>query len=97
MTGSVAYARAVDESLTADELLYDASGRRLDSGEAGVRASLAWLRCVQIRLRAEAARQGRWQGALCSAGEAKDPEICQALRTAFAPVHLSALPATYLQ
>ncbi|MBR4039675.1 MAG: hypothetical protein IKJ11_06190 [Clostridia bacterium] len=92
MTGSVAYARAVDESLTADELLYDASGRRLDSGEAGVRASLAWLRCVQIRLRAEAARQGRWQGALCSAGEAKDPEICQALRTAFAPVHLSALP-----
>ena len=92
MTGSVAFARAVDESLTDKELLYDACGRQLDSGDEGVRASLAWLRCVQIRLRAEAARQGRWQGALCSVQEAKDPEILEAIRTAFAPVHLSALP-----
>ena len=92
MTGSVSFARAVDESLTAQELLYDACGRRLDREDEGVRASLAWIRCVQIRLRAEAARQGRWQGALCSAQETKDPEILEAIRTAFAPVHLSALP-----
>ena len=92
MTGSVAFPRALDESLTPDELLYEASGRRLDCGDEGVRASLAWLRAVQIRLRAEAARQGRYQGALCSVRESENPDIFDAICTAFTPVHLSALP-----
>ena len=92
MTGSVAFPRALDEALTPDELLYEASGRRLDCGDEGVRASLAWLRAVQIRLRAEAARQGRYQGTLCSMRESENADILDAIRTAFAPVHLSALP-----
>lgn len=92
MTGSVAFPRALDESLTPDELLWEASGRRLDTQDEGVRASLAWLRAVQIRLRAEAARQERYQGLLCSAAESQNEDILHAIRTAFVPVHLSALP-----
>lgn len=92
MSGSVAFPRTVDDSLTDEERLLEASGRKLDGTDEGVRASLAWLRAVQIRLRAEAARQSRYQGALCSAQESENEDILDAIRTAFAPVHLSALP-----
>ena len=92
LSGSTAFPRVIDDSLSPDELLFEASGRRLDPADDSVRASLAWLRVVQIRLRAEAARQGRYQGALCSAQEAESAEIQEAIQTAFAPVHLSALP-----
>ena len=92
MTGSVAFPRAVDRTMTQEEMLLEASGRQLDAGAESVRDALLWLRAVQIRLRAEAARQGRYQGALCSAREWAHDDIYAALRTAFAPVHLSALP-----
>ena len=92
MLGSVAFPRAIDRTMTRDDMLLDASGKKLDAEAENVRDALAWLRVVQIRLRAEAARQGRYQGALCSAEEAENSEIQDALRTAFAPVHLSALP-----
>lgn len=92
MTGSISFPRAMGDSLTDEEMLFEASGRKLDRTDEGVRASLAWLRVVQIRLRAEAARQGRYQGALCSADEVENTEIQDALKAALAPTHLSALP-----
>ena len=92
MSGSVAFPRAIDQTMTAQEMLLEASGRRLDALAQNVGDALAWLRVVQIRLRAEAARQSRYQGALCSAGELENGDIQDALRTAFAPAHLSALP-----
>lgn len=84
--------RTLDETLTPRELLYEASGLPLDPRDEGVRGVLAWLRALSIRLRAEAARQNRFAGALCAAGEWKNPDAESALRTAFAPLHLSALP-----
>lgn len=92
MAGSVAFPRVVDETITPQELLLEASGRDLDDETQSVQDALAWLRAVQIRMRAEAARQGRYQGALCRAGEWENSDILDALRTAFAPLHLSALP-----
>ncbi|MBE5799055.1 MAG: hypothetical protein E7321_03795 [Clostridiales bacterium] len=92
MAASVAFPRAIDETISPDEMLLDVSGRRLDHKSVGVRDTLKWLRVVQIRLRAEAARQGRYQGALCSAEDIQSSDVCDALRTAFSPVHLSALP-----
>lgn len=87
-----AFPRAVDGTLTPRELLFEASGRALDPGEAGVRGVLAWLGAVAVRLRAEAARQGRFSGSLCAPGALNCDDVCDALRTAFAPLHLSALP-----
>ncbi|MGN0777085.1 MAG: hypothetical protein ACI4MM_10465 [Candidatus Ventricola sp.] len=84
--------RAVDTTLAPRELLLDAAGRPLDPGDEGVRGVLAWLGAVSVRLRAEAARQGRFTGALCAPGELACADVCDALRTAFAPLHLSALP-----
>lgn len=84
--------RTLDETLTARELLFEASGLPLDPKDEGVRSVLIWLRALSIRLRAEAARQGRFNGALCGAEEWKNPDPEAALRTAFAPLHLSALP-----
>lgn len=92
MAGSVAFPRTVDETIAPEELLLEASGRMLDGDSQGVQEALRWLRAVQIRMRAEAARQGRYQGALCCAGEWMSGDICDALHTAFSPVHLSALP-----
>lgn len=92
MAGSVAFPRAVQDGITPDELLTEASGRKLDGESPAMKDTLAWLRAVQIRMRAEAARQGRYQGAICSAGEWAKDDILDALKTAFAPVHLSALP-----
>ena len=84
--------RSIDETLTARELLWEASGLPLDPKDEGVRAVLHWLRAVSIRLRAEASRQQRYHGALCAAKEWEMPDIADALRAAFAPVHLSVLP-----
>ncbi len=92
MCSSVSYPRAIDETLLPAELLLDASGLPLEPDDAGVQDVLVWLRAVLVRLRAEAARQGRYQGALCACGDMSNPDVCEALRTAFAPVHLSALP-----
>jgi len=84
--------RTLDESLTARELLFEAAGLPLDPHDAGVRGVLSWLSALSVRLRAEAARQGRFHGMLCGAGAWKNPDVEAALRTAFAPLHLSALP-----
>ena len=92
MTGSVAFPRAIDETLTPDDMLFEASGRHLDLDSCGVGAALDWLRAVQIRLRAEAVRQGRYQGTICSLKELDSEDIRDALRTALSPLHLSALP-----
>ena len=92
MMGSVAFPRAIDETLTPQEMLLEAAGRKLDLTSPGVCDTLAWLRAVQLRLRAEAVRQGRYQGALCSAQEPDNDDIRDALKTALAPMHLSALP-----
>jgi len=88
----VSLPRTLDETLTARELLLEASGLPLDPGDEGVRSVLLWLRALSVRLRAEAARQGRFHGALCAANEWENPDVGSALRTAFAPLHLSVLP-----
>lgn len=90
MAGSVAFPRAIDSGMSKEEMLLKASGRALEGDS--VHDALVWLRAVQIRLRAEAARQGRYRGALCGAQEIRNSDVCDALRTAFSPVHLSALP-----
>lgn len=92
MAGSVAFVRAIDRTMTNEEMLLEVSGRKLDSSAQSVRDALSWLRAVQIRMRAEAMRQGRYQGMLCSANEVNSGDVQQALTAAFAPVHLSALP-----
>lgn len=84
--------RMLDETLTPRELLCEASGLPLDPSEEGVHGTLLWLRALSVRLRAEASRQSRFRGALCAAGEWENPDIEAALRTAFSPLHLSALP-----
>lgn len=88
----VASPRAIDETLSSKELLHEASGLPLDAEDCGVHDALLWLRAVSIRLRAEAARQRRYHGALCAANEQNSPDIAAAFQTAFAPLHLSALP-----
>jgi len=84
--------RMLDETLSARELLREASGLALDPEDAGVRSTLLWLRALSIRLRAEAARQRRYQGALCAAKEPDQSDVSAALQTAFSPLHLSAVP-----
>lgn len=84
--------RALDGTLTPRELLAEAAGRALDPDDAGVRSVLSWLSAVYVRMRAEAARQGRVTGSLCAPGALAHEDIREALRTAFAPLHLSALP-----
>ncbi len=95
MNALVQTPRAVDPSLTAAELLEEAAGQRIDSSDESVRAVLMWLRAVSVRMRAEAARQGRYTGALCAPDEWDTPDIADALRTAFAPLHISLLPLRF--
>lgn len=92
MAGSVAFPRAIDDTMSPQDMLLEASGRALDSESRSVQDALSWLRAVQIRMRAEAVRQGRYQGAICSAGEWAQDDIRDALETAFSALHLSALP-----
>ena len=74
------------------ELLEEAAGFPVDADAPGTQAVLQWLLAVQLRLRAEAARQGRLTGALCAADALHSPDAVEALRTALAPTHVSALP-----
>ena len=53
---------------------------------------LQWLSAEELRLCAEAARQGRLTGPLCAADALKNPDAQEALRTALSPLHVSALP-----
>lgn len=92
LCGMTGYSRAVDPNLSAQALLYEAAGRSLDPLDESVCDVLEWLRAVFVRLRCEAARQGRYIGALCDAEQWKTPDVCAAVRTAFSPLHLSALP-----
>jgi len=92
LCGMAGMPRTPDPDYTPADLLYDAAGRRLNAADEGVSAVLAWLTAVNIRLRAEAARQRRYTGALCAAGQWTQPDVSDALRTALAPLHLSALP-----
>lgn len=92
LCSTVAFPRAIDGALTPDELLLDAAGRALNPSDEGVQSVLAWLSAVSVRLRAEAARQGRFFGPLCAPDALENPDVSDALRTAFAPLHLSALP-----
>ena len=84
--------RSIDASLSPEELLYEAGGFRVSPQEENVQSVLAWLRAVSVRLRCEAARQGRYAGALCAPGEWNQPDIRESIAAAFAPLHLSAMP-----
>lgn len=75
-----------------NELLLEAAGRIIDPALEDVQDVLRWLRALRVRLRAEAARQGRLSGGICASGAWDDPDIFAALQTALAPLHLSALP-----
>lgn len=90
LCGMTAYIRKPDPTMTPPELLREAAGHPVDSPRAA--DVLAWLRAVRVRLTAEAARQGRGFGALCAPGEWDQPDVLDALTTALAPAHLSALP-----
>lgn len=90
LCGMTAYPRTPDPGMTPAELLDEAAGKHIDTGRAA--EVLAWLRAVRVRLHAEAVRQGRAEGALCAPDEWNQPDILDALRTALAPTHLSALP-----
>lgn len=92
LCGVVGALRTPDPGLTPAELLFEAFGRPVHPAEPAAAAVLAWLRTVLLRLRAEAARQSRYTGALCAPGEWDDPDTADALRTALRPLHLSALP-----
>lgn len=92
LCGAVASPRALDGTMTPDERLREAAGMPLDPADAHVSRVLDWLCAVSARLRAEAARQRRFSGALCAADAVQNPDVADALRTAFAPLHLSALP-----
>ncbi|MCI6374011.1 MAG: hypothetical protein MR821_01800 [Clostridiales bacterium] len=75
-----------------DELLEEAAGFPVDADAPGTQDVLQWLSAVELRLCAEAARQGRLTGPLCGADALKGPDAQEALRTALAPVHVSVLP-----
>ena len=92
LCGMAGMPRTPDPDFTPADLLCDAAGRRLDPADEGVCAVLSWLTAVSIRLRAEAARQRRYTGSLCAPGQWTQPDIRDALKTALAPLHLSALP-----
>ena len=90
LCGMTAYLRTPDPGMTPSELLAEAAGKPVNASRA--QEVLGWLRAVAVRLRAEAARQGKATGALCAPGEWAQGDIRDALRTALAPTHLSALP-----
>lgn len=92
LCGLVTYARPAEPGVSDAELLRDAAGREVNPRSPDVQAVLVWLRAFSIRLRAEAIRQGKLTGALCAPGEFHQPDVAQAIGTALAPIHLSALP-----
>ena len=92
LCGMIGYNRCADEALSDRTLLHEATGRMLDPQDDSVCSILEWLEAVSVRLRCEAARQRRFTGALCAPGAWRRDDIFSAMRTAFAPLHLSALP-----
>ena len=92
LCGLTACLRTPPANLSPAELLLEAAGKPLDPQSPDVAAILLWLRAVRIRLLAEAARQGRFSGALCPPGVWQDEDVFAALQTALAPTHLSVLP-----
>lgn len=90
LCGVTPYARGNCPDLPVAELLTQATGRPI--AEARAAEVLPWLRAVSIRLTAEAVRQGRMTGPLCAPGEWTQSDVLEALQTALAPTHLSALP-----
>lgn len=92
LCGLVTYPRAADPDLLPAELLGEAAGRQINLQAEDTQAVLAWLRAFAIRLRAEAMRQGKLTGPLCAPGEYRQRDVAEAIATALAPVHLSALP-----
>ena len=92
LCGLTACPRTPPADATPAELLLEAAGRELDAQSPNIAAVLLWLRAVRIRLLAEAARQGRFSGALCPPGVWQDEDVFAALQTALAPTHLSVLP-----
>lgn len=78
--------------VTDKELMTEATGTPLDPNDPHIARMLDDLRAFQLRLRAEAARQGQYVGALCLPGEWRKASIADALAQALAPLHLSVLP-----
>ncbi len=74
------------------DLLLDAAGRDVDINDPKTEQTMEALRALMIRLRAEAARQGQYTGALCAPGEWREAQIAGAIKAAFKPLHLSVLP-----
>lgn len=92
MGSMVSTPRAIDPQLSRCDLLSEVVGRSVDPEDESIQSVLVWLRAALLRMRAEAARQGRYAGALCAPGEWDIPDIADSLRTAFSPLHVSALP-----
>ena len=92
LCGLTACPRTPPADATPAELLLEAAGRELDAQSPNIAAVLLWLRAIRTRLLAEAARQGRFSGALCPPGVWQDEDVFAALQTALAPTHLSVLP-----
>lgn len=92
LCGMTGFARAVDPGLDERDLLAEAAGFAVEPQAGHVQDVLVWLRAVLLRLRAEAARQRRYAGPLCAPGELLRPDAAEAIGTALAPLHLSALP-----
>lgn len=92
MIGLITYPRTPDPSLTPADMCFDLAGRALSPEDGDVAAVLEWLRAVSLRMRNEAIRQGRLQGAHCAPGEWEKPDVFDAIETAMRPLHLSALP-----
>lgn len=92
LSSMVTLPRSISADVSPAQLLHEAAGFAVDPDAPDVRERLGWLRAVSVRLSAEAARQGRLTGPVCAPGEWDIPDIRGALQTAFAPMHLSALP-----
>ena len=85
-------APACEPGLPEDELLFDAAGRHIHPDAQETTDTLNALAALALRLRAEAARLGQYAGSLCGPGQWRDPALFEAIRCAFAPLHLCALP-----
>ena len=92
LCGLLSCPRQPEPGLPPALLLAEIAGRTLDPASPAVQDVLAWLRAFSVRLRAEAIRQQAGGGMLCAPGEWQQGDIADALRTALAPLHISALP-----
>jgi len=92
LCGMVSAPPAADPQALDRELMRDAAGREIDMAAPDAAERFMELRALQIRLRAEAARQGQVSSALCAPGEWREDAVEKALMQALCPLHLSALP-----